>query len=97
MRRAAGFDMRVLYNNIAGGGRRSATTPWFIWISKTLLREFGLRESALQPHRTMTYHLIGDDQLRLDEAERGLGERLVSATSVVDPKALYRALREWPE
>ena len=90
-RRAAGFDMRVLYYNL---GRREGAEREHSLIyadMETLLRESDF--VSLHVNLTdKTYHLIGDEQLDLMKPTAVLVN--TSRGPVVDPGALYRALRD---
>ena len=90
-RRAAGFDMRVLYSNIARREEAEREHSLVHVDIETLLRESDF--VSLHVNLTdETYHLIGDDQI----ASMKPTAVLVNASRgpVVDPEALYRALRD---
>ena len=90
-RRAAGFDMRVLYSNIARREEAEREHSLVHVDIETLLRESDF--VSLHVNLTdETYHLIGDDQLALMKPTAVLVN--ASRGPVVDPEALYRALRD---
>lgn len=90
-RRALGFGMRVFYTS----RRRHEETEAALGLSyvdlDTLLRESDI-VSLHTPLTPATYHLIGERELRLMKPTAILVN--TARGGVVDPDALYRALRE---
>ena len=90
-RRAAGFDMKVLYSNIARREEAEREHSLVYVDMETLLRESDF--VSLHVNLTEeTYHLISDDQIALMKPTAVLVN--ASRGPVVDPEALYRALRD---
>ena len=90
-RRGSGFDMKVLYSDIARREDMEAQHGMEFVDQDTLLRD----SDFVSVHTVLndsTYHLIGDEAF----AKMKPTAILVNASRgpVVDPKALYRALKD---
>ncbi len=90
-RRAAGFDMRVLYSTLTRREEVEREYPLVYADMETLLRESDF--VSLHVNLTdETYHMMGDDQFALMKPTAVLVN--AARGPVVDPRALYRALRD---
>jgi lactate dehydrogenase-like 2-hydroxyacid dehydrogenase len=91
VKRAQGFDMRVLYCDPIPCADEEASQ----WADRTDLEEL-LRQADFvtlhTPLTSETYHLIGDREFKLMKETAILIN--TSRGPVVDPKALYRALKD---
>jgi len=90
-KRARGFDMHILYHDIQR--REDLETEWGLEYADldTLLREsdFVTIHTVLSPE---THHLIGEREFQLMKETAVLVN--AARGPIVDPEALYRALRE---
>ena len=90
-KRAVGFNMNILYSDVVRREDLEAQYPLTFVNLETLLRE----SDFVSLHVTLdqeTYHLIGDQQLAIMKPTAVLVN--ASRGGVVDPAALYRALRD---
>ena len=90
-KRGYGFDMEVLYSDIARREDLEAQYPLRYVDQETLLRQ----SDFVSLHTVLdeaTYHLIGDAQLAMMKPTAVLVN--ASRGPIIDPKALYRALRD---
>ena len=90
-KRAIGFNMNILYSDVARRKDLEAQYPLTFVDMGTLLR----RSDFLTLHVTLnqeTYHLIGEEQLSMMKPTAVLVN--ASRGGVVDPAALYQALRD---
>jgi len=90
-KRGYGFDMEVLYSDIARREDLEAQYPMTYVDQETLLRQ----SDFVSLHTVLdeaTYHLIGDAQLAMMKPTAVLVN--ASRGPIIDPKALYRALRD---
>ena len=90
-KRAVGFNMNILYSDVVRREDLEAQYPLTFVNLETLLRE----SDFVSLHVTLdqeTYHLIGDQQLAMMKPTAVLVN--ASRGGVVDPAALYRALRD---
>ena len=90
-KRAVGFNMNILYSDVARREDFEAQYPLTFVDMGTLLRQ----ADFLTLHVTLnqeTYHLIGEEQLAMMRPTAILVN--ASRGGVVDPAALYRALRD---
>ena len=90
-KRAVGFNMKILYSDIARREDFEAKYPLTFVDTETLLRE----SDFVTLHVTLnqeTYHLIGEEQLAMMKSNAVLVN--ASRGGVVDPAALYRALTD---
>ena len=90
-KRAVGFNMNILYSDVVRREDLEAQYPLTFVDLESLLRE----SDFVSLHVTLdqeTYHLIGDHQLAMMKPTAVLVN--ASRGGVVDPAALYRALRD---
>lgn len=90
-RKAKGFNMRVLYNDVQPNPQFEAETGGVFVDKDTLLREADF-VSLHVPLLPSTYHLIGERELKLMKKTAILIN--TSRGPVVDEKALVKALKE---
>jgi len=89
-RRAQGFGMRVLYTSRRRHEEAEAALGLVYVDMPTLLRESDIL-SIHTPLTSETFHLIGESELRAMKPTAVLVN--TARGGIVDPKALYRALR----
>lgn len=90
-KRGFGFDMEVLYTDVARREDLEAQYPLKYVDLETLLRE----SDFVSLHTVLddaTYHLVSDDQFAMMKSTAVLVN--ASRGPIVDPKALYHALRD---
>ena len=87
-RRAAGFEMRVLYHNRTPSQEPIAAT----WVEKAQLLQESDFVMLVVPHSAATHHLIGAAELALMKPSATLIN--IARGGVVDDQALIAALKE---
>jgi gluconate 2-dehydrogenase len=87
-RRAAGFEMRVLYHNRTPSQEPVAAT----WVEKAQLLQESDFVMLVVPYSPATHHLIGATELRLMKPSAALIN--IARGGVVDDQALIAALKE---
>ena len=87
-RRAAGFEMRVLYHNRTPSQEPVAAT----WVEKAQLLQESDFVMLVVPYSPATHHLIGATELRLMKPSATLIN--IARGGVVDDQALIAALKE---
>jgi gluconate 2-dehydrogenase len=87
-RRAAGFEMRVLYHNRTPSQEPVAAT----WVEKAQLLQESDFVMLVVPYSPATHHLIGAAELRLMKPSAALIN--IARGGVVDDQALIAALKE---
>lgn len=87
-RRAAGFEMRVLYHNRTPSQEPVAAT----WVEKAQLLQESDFVMLVVPYSPATHHLIGTAELRLMKPSAALIN--IARGGVVDDQALIAALKE---
>ena len=90
-KRAFGFDMTVIYTDVARREDLEAQYPIRYVDQNTLLRESDFVTLHTVLNET-TYHLIGEEELGMMRPTAVLVN--AARGPVIDPKALYRALRD---